>query len=88
MTETGVGLLFGLLLTLMIINLFATAIIAHKHIETIEQQLPTCSSVQTVKEAWSGGGLIGKIMRGGIIATILMMPNLSTRRGLSTLRRR
>ncbi|WP_122263347.1 hypothetical protein, partial [Pseudomonas savastanoi] len=50
--------------------------------ETIEKQLPSCSSVQTIREAWSGGGLIGKIMRGGIIATILMAPNLSTRRGL------
>ncbi|EPN64086.1 hypothetical protein PSTH1771_10160 [Pseudomonas syringae pv. theae] len=82
MTSDLIGLIFGALLILIIINLFATAVIAHKYVETIEKQLPNCSSVQTIREAWSGGGLIGKIMRGGIIATILMAPNLSTRRGL------
>ncbi|EGH07890.1 hypothetical protein PSYMP_04680 [Pseudomonas amygdali pv. morsprunorum str. M302280] len=82
MTSYLIGLIFGALLILIIINLFAMAVIAHKHVETIEKQLPNCSSVQTIREAWSGGGLIGKIMRGGIIATILMAPNLSTRRGL------
>ncbi|UNB63922.1 hypothetical protein [Pseudomonas syringae group genomosp. 7] len=82
MTSDLIGLIFGALLILIIINLFATAVIAHTYIETIEKQLPNCSSVQTIREAWSGGGLIGKIMRGGIIATILMAPNLSTRRGL------
>ncbi|RMV69114.1 hypothetical protein ALP05_100478 [Pseudomonas caricapapayae] len=75
--------LVGLLIMVpMILNLFVNAFIAHKYVETIEQQLPNCSSVQTIREAWSGGGLLGKVIRGGVISVVLMVPKLSARRGV------
>ncbi|ARA83078.1 hypothetical protein ACDH60_19715 [Pseudomonas ficuserectae] len=82
MTNIPVGLIGILIMVPMILNLFATAIIAHKYVEIIEKQLPNCSSVQTIREAWSGGGLLGKVMRGGVISVVLMLPKLSARRGV------
>ncbi|KPY00529.1 hypothetical protein ALO61_100598 [Pseudomonas savastanoi pv. nerii] len=82
MTNIPVGLIGILIMVPMILNLFATAIIAHKYVEIIEEQLPNCSSVQTIREAWSGGGLLGKVMRGGVISVVLMLPKLSARRGI------
>ncbi|EGH08129.1 hypothetical protein ALQ67_100829, partial [Pseudomonas savastanoi pv. glycinea] len=82
MTNIPVGLIGILIMVPMILNLFATAIIAHKYVEIIEEQLPNCSSVQTIREAWSGGGLLGKVMRGGVISVVLMLPKLSARRGV------
>jgi hypothetical protein len=82
MTSIPIGLIGLFIMVPMILNLIATAIIAHKYVETIEEQLPNCSSVQTIREAWSGGGLLGKIMRGGVISIVLMVPKLSARRGV------
>ncbi|GFZ67342.1 hypothetical protein PSE10B_38640 [Pseudomonas amygdali pv. eriobotryae] len=82
MTNIPVGLIGILIMVPMILNLFATAIIAHKYVEIIEEQLPNCSSVQTIREAWSSGGLLGKVMRGGVISVVLMLPKLSARRGV------
>lgn len=65
-----------------ILNCLVIIIIAHKYVETIEEYLANCSIIRNLKDAWSGGGLLGKIMRGGTIAVILMMPKLSARRGL------
>ncbi|KPY98666.1 hypothetical protein ALO43_200617 [Pseudomonas tremae] len=51
MTNIPVGLIGILIMVPMILNLFATAIIAHKYVEIIEEQLPNYSSVQTIREA-------------------------------------
>ncbi|AHG43161.1 hypothetical protein N018_24170 [Pseudomonas syringae CC1557] len=81
MTDTMIGLIGGAILIPLLLTSIVIAVIAHKHVETIEAYLPNCSYITTVKEAYSGGGLLGKIMRGGVIAMILMMPQLSARRG-------
>ncbi|PIH92157.1 hypothetical protein CTI37_18895 [Pseudomonas syringae pv. actinidiae] len=82
MTNIPIGLIGLFIMVPMILNLIVTAVIANKYVEIIEEQLPNCSSVQTIREAWSGGGLLGKVMRGGVISIVLMVPKLSARRGV------
>jgi hypothetical protein len=82
MTSIPIGLIAGLILVPMILTCFAVAFIAHKYVDAIEERLPNCSFVKTTKDAFSAGGLVGKVMRGGAIAMVLMMPALSARRGV------
>ncbi|RMS34633.1 hypothetical protein ALP68_200273 [Pseudomonas ficuserectae] len=73
MTSTMIGLLGGAILIPLFLTSIVIAVIAHKYVETIEAHLPNCSYIRTVREVYSGGGLLGKVMRGGVIALILMM---------------
>ncbi|MNJ46054.1 hypothetical protein D3C77_411740 [compost metagenome] len=82
MKEATIGLIAGLILVPMIIICFAIAFIAHKYVETIEEHLPNCVYIKTISSTYSRAGLLGKVMRGGIIGTLLLMPSLSARRGL------
>ncbi|MFJ3368374.1 hypothetical protein [Pseudomonas sp. NPDC086251] len=82
MTSVPIGLIAGLILAPMILTCFVVAFIAHKYVEPIEERLPNCAFVKTTRDAFSAGGLLGKIMRGGVIAMVLMMPTLSARRGV------
>ena len=82
MTSIPIGLIAGLILAPMILTCFAVAFIAHKYVDSIEARLPNCSFIKTTRDAFSAGGLIGKVMRGGVIALVLMMPGLSARRGV------
>jgi hypothetical protein len=82
MTSIPIGLIAGLILVPMILTCFAVAFIAHKYVDAIEERLPNCSFVKITKDAFSAGGLVGKVMRGGAIAMVLMMPALSARRGV------
>ncbi|MBF7144274.1 MULTISPECIES: hypothetical protein [Pseudomonas] len=82
MNTIQIGLASGLVLGLLITVCCAIAFIANKYIETIEARLSNCPYVNDTKKIWGHVGLLGKIMRGGIIATILMMPNIHAKRGL------
>ncbi|MEE4745388.1 hypothetical protein V2K65_00440 [Pseudomonas alliivorans] len=82
MTDVPIGLVGIFIILPLIVNLIAIAVIAHKYVGAIEGYLPNCSAVSTIKEAWSGGGLLGKVIRGGMIAIVIMMPNISARRGV------
>ena len=82
MTSIPIGLIAGLILAPMILTCFAVAFIAHKYVDSIEERLPNCSFIKTTRDAFSAGGLVGKVMRGGVIAMVLMMPALSARRGV------
>ncbi|WP_449106152.1 hypothetical protein [Pseudomonas mohnii] len=82
MTSIPIGLLGIFIMVPMIVNLIAIAIIAHNYVEIIEDRLPNCSSVVTIREAWSGGGLLGKVIRGGVIAIVMMMPTLCAKKGI------
>jgi hypothetical protein len=82
MNATQIGLANGLILGLLVIVCFTIAFVAHKYVETIETRLSSCSYVNDTKKIWGHAGLLGKVMRGGIIATILMMPNIHAKRGL------
>ncbi|WP_206221318.1 hypothetical protein, partial [Pseudomonas viridiflava] len=82
MTDVPIGLIGIFIILPLIVNLIVIAVIAHKYVDVIEGYLPNCSAVFTIKEAWSGGGLLGKVIRGGMIAIVVMMPNVSARRGV------
>lgn len=82
MTNIPIGLIAGLILIPMIFTCFAIAFIAHKYVDTIEKHLPNCPYIKTISNTYSNAGLLGKVMRGGIIGTLLLMPTISARRGL------
>ncbi|WP_426143233.1 hypothetical protein [Pseudomonas sp. DWP3-1-2] len=82
MTSTQLGLFGGLILASMGAVLFTIIFIAHKYVETIEGHLLNCSYIKDNKRVWSSAGLLGKVMRGGIIAMVLLMPTMHAKRGL------
>ncbi|MEE4624312.1 hypothetical protein V2J83_17985 [Pseudomonas alliivorans] len=82
MTSEHMILLSGVVLVLLGIVLFAVVVIAHKHIDAIEACLPSCSYVGDNKRVWSSAGLLGEVMRGGILAMVLLMPKMHAKRGL------
>ncbi|WP_144434217.1 hypothetical protein, partial [Pseudomonas caricapapayae] len=62
--------------------LVAMMLIAHIYIEAIESRLSNCSYIEDNKRVWSNAGLLGKVMRGGIISMVLIMPKMHAKRGL------
>lgn len=59
MISVPIGLI-GLFIVLpLIVNLVVFAVIAHRYVDTIEGCLASCSFVSTIREAWSGGSLLG-----------------------------
>jgi hypothetical protein len=82
MREIEFGLLGLFIVAAMILTCLAVAVIAHRYVEIIESQLSGCSFVKTIRDAFSGAGLLSKIMRGGVIAMVLMTPKLSARKGI------
>lgn len=82
MNSFQIGLANGVVLLLLLLVCFSIAFIAHKYIDAIESRLTNCSYVSDTREVWGNAGLIGKVMRGGIIATVVMMPKIHAKRGL------
>jgi hypothetical protein len=82
MNTIKIGLANGFVLGLLVIVCCAIVFIAYKYVENIEARLSNCSYVNDVKKTWGHAGLLGKVMRGGIIATVLMMPKIHAKRGL------
>ncbi|MBA4702822.1 hypothetical protein NLO85_23545 [Pseudomonas savastanoi] len=82
MNSTQIGIANGIVLLLLLFVCFSIAFIAHKYIDLIEGDLPGCSYVSDTRKVWGSAGLLGKVMRGGIIATIIMMPKIHAKRGL------
>ncbi|KIQ37063.1 hypothetical protein [Pseudomonas viridiflava] len=82
MTSEHLILLSGAVLALLGCVLFAVVVIAHKYIDAIEACLPSCSYVGDNKRVWSSAGLLGEVMRGGVLAMVLLMPKMHAKRGL------
>ncbi|AHG42940.1 hypothetical protein N018_23025 [Pseudomonas syringae CC1557] len=82
MTNTPIGLISLIVVGPIIPTCIVIAIIANKYVETIETYLPNCSFVQTIRQTYLEAGLLGKVMRGGVIGMILLMPKPYSRRGL------
>ncbi|NWC10603.1 hypothetical protein HX776_17515 [Pseudomonas agarici] len=82
MTSAQIGLSAGFVLVSIGVVLLAVILIAHKYVENIEDRLPNCSYIKDNKRVWSSAGLLGKVMRGGIIAMALIMPKMHVERGL------
>ncbi|MDC6383481.1 hypothetical protein BW687_025270 [Pseudomonas graminis] len=77
-----IGLANGIVLFLLLVVCISIAFIAHKYVDTIESHLANSPYLIDAKKVWGSAGLIGKVMRGGIIAAIVMMPKIHTKRGL------
>ncbi|WP_122341208.1 hypothetical protein [Pseudomonas caricapapayae] len=82
MTSAQIDLFSGFILIAIGLVLVAMMLIAHIYIETIESRLSNCSYIEDNKRVWSNAGLLGKVMRGGIISMVLIMPNMHAKRGL------
>lgn len=82
MNTLQIGLANGIVLFLLLVVCFSITFIAHKCIDTIESYLTNSPYVGDTKKVWGNAGLIGKVMRGGIIATVIMMPKIHAKRGL------
>jgi hypothetical protein len=82
MNSIQIGLANGIVLLLLLLVCFSVAFIAHRYIDAIESRLTNCSYVTDTRKVWGNAGLIGKVMRGGVIATVVMMPKIHAKRGL------
>ncbi|MFT0517765.1 hypothetical protein [Pseudomonas faucium] len=60
----------------------AITYIALRHLDEIESSLSNCKMVRDNKLAYSATGILGKLMRIGMISFSLIAPNLCARRGL------
>ncbi|KAA8693672.1 hypothetical protein [Pseudomonas caricapapayae] len=82
MTSAQIDLFSGFILIAIGLVLVAMMLIAHIYIEAIESRLSNCSYIEDNKRVWSNAGLLGKVMRGGIISMVLIMPKMHAKRGL------
>lgn len=74
---TGLFLIFLLFLVLVWVFLFS-----NRYTEIIESYLDRSKFVANNREAFSGLGLIGKVLRCGSVATMFLIPRLCEKRGL------
>ncbi|KOP52691.1 hypothetical protein OX90_22295 [Pseudomonas coronafaciens pv. porri] len=82
MSSTQIDLFAGFILIAIGFVLLAVILIAHKYIDAVEGCLENCSYIKDNKRVWSSAGLLGKVMRGGIISMVLIMPGMHAKRGL------
>ncbi|GFZ69533.1 MULTISPECIES: hypothetical protein [Pseudomonas syringae group] len=82
MTSAQIDLFSGFILMAIGLVLVVIMLIAHIYVEAIESRLSNCSYVEDNKRVWSNAGLLGKVMRGGIISMVLIMPKMHAKRGL------
>lgn len=82
MTSDQIVLSGGFVLILMGVVMLFVIVIAHKYVEAIENRLPQSPYISDIRRTWSNAGLLGKVMRGGIIAMIFLMPRMHAKRGL------
>ncbi|WDY56693.1 hypothetical protein [Pseudomonas sp. PSKL.D1] len=76
------GLIAGLIIVPMVIALIVQAYVAHKYTERFEALLANCAFVTGNKTTFQYAGLMGKVMRTGLISMVLAMPGVFMRRGL------
>ncbi|AVB21027.1 MULTISPECIES: hypothetical protein [Pseudomonas syringae group] len=82
MTSAQIDLFSGFILIAIGLVLVVIMLIAHIYVEAIESRLSNCSYIEDNKRVWSNAGLLGKVMRGGIISMVLIMPKMHAKRGL------
>ena len=79
------GLIGILIFLLMIITVLASIFIALKYTSTFERHLPNCKLIEDNKATYREAGLVGKIVRCGMIYIFLAFPRLGARRGVINL---
>jgi len=80
--EVEPGLIAILILAPMMLAMVVQCFIAHKYTEYYESLLTRCSFVTGNKITFQHAGLLGKVMRTGLISMVLAIPSLFVRRGL------
>lgn len=81
MNEVEPGLIAILILAPMMLAMVVQCFIAHKYTEYYESLLTRCSFVTGNKITFQRAGLLGKVMRTGLISMVLAIPSLFVRRG-------
>lgn len=81
MNQVEPGLIILLIFVPMIISLVLVIYLAHVHTDEFELLLSRSQFVEYHKKTFSGLGLMGKVVRSGFIACVLLMPQLMAMRG-------
>jgi len=76
------GLIALLILAPIILAMIVQCYIAHRYTERFESFLTNCTFVTGNKKTFQHAGLLGKVMRTGLISMMLAMPTIFLRRGL------
>ncbi|CAI8714261.1 hypothetical protein D3C76_801030 [compost metagenome] len=82
MNEVHPGLIALLIIAPMILAMIVQCCIAHKYTERFESFLTNCIFVTGNKNTFQHAGLLGKVMRTGLISMVLAVPKIFVRRGL------
>jgi hypothetical protein len=81
MNKIEPGLITLVIFTPMFISLFSVFYLAYFYTEKIESLLSRSEFVKHHKRTFIGLGLMGKVIRSGFIASVLLVPQLMARRG-------
>ncbi|WP_087502952.1 hypothetical protein [Pseudomonas sp. SID14000] len=82
MNAVDPGLIALLILAPIILAMIVQCYIAHRYTERFESFLTNCTFVTGNKKTFQHAGLLGKVMRTGLISMMLAMPTIFLRRGL------
>ena len=82
MNEVDPGLVALLIFAPMGLAIIVQCYIAHKYTERFESLLTNCAFVTGNKNIYQHAGLLGKVMRTGLISMGLATPRIFVRRGL------
>lgn len=82
MTPAIAAIIGFLIIAPLAVTMCVVTYIAYRHIDEIEASLSNCKMVRDNKSAYSEAGLLGKLLRIGMISFSLMAPKLCARRGL------
>ena len=82
MNDVHVGLVFLIILGSLLLVAVWLIYIVQVHTEKAEALLCDCHFVSVNKAAFSNMGVVGKIMRSGVLTMVLIMPGISVRRGI------
>jgi len=80
--EVHPGLIALLIIAPMALAMMVQCYIAHKYTEQFELDLANCNFVTGNRNTFKNAGLVGKVMRTGLISMVLAMPSLFSRKGL------
>ncbi|WPX86539.1 hypothetical protein [Pseudomonas asiatica] len=82
MNAVDPGLIALLILAPIILAMIVQCYIAHRYTERFEAFLTNSTFVTGNKKTFQHAGLLGKVMRTGLISMMLAMPTIFLRRGL------
>ncbi|WP_103462112.1 hypothetical protein [Pseudomonas putida] len=82
MNQVDPGLIALFILAPMNLAMIVQCYIAHRYTEDFESFLTNCKFVTGNKKTFQHAGLLGKVMRTGLISMALAIPTIFLRRGL------